>query len=104
MDRLLKAINSYFVKEFDEKAMIAALPEDGIIHLSYTTYEFDDGTEHELQVDFDLKSLSYLNYIDSILVLKEERESLSDFIEEIVNCDFDDIIRDCVNEGFRLYD
>lgn len=104
MDRLLKAINSYFLKEFDEKAMIAAFPEDGIIHLAYTTYEFDDGTEHELQVDFDLKSLSYLNYIDSILVLKQERESLSDFIEEIVNCDFDDIIRDCVNEGFILYD
>lgn len=103
MDRLLKAINSYFVKEFDEKALINTLPEDGIIHLAYTTYEFDDGTEHELQVDFDLKSLSYLNYIDEILVLKEERESLLDFIEEIESCDFDDIIRDCVNEGFKLY-
>lgn len=103
MDRLLKTINSYFLKEFDEKAMIAALPEDGIIHLAYTTYEFDDDKEHELQVDFDLKSLSYLNYIDEILVLKEERESLLDFIEEIESCDFDDIIRDCVNEGFKLY-
>ena len=104
MDRLLKAINSYFTKEFGENAMIVTLPEDGIIHLAYTTYEFDDDKEHELQVDFDLKNLRYLNYIDEILVLKEERESLCDFIEEIESCDFDDIIRDCVNEGFKLYD
>ena len=104
MDRLLKAINCYFVKEFDDKAILKKLPEDGIIHLAYTTYDFGVDKEHEIQVDFDLNNLRYLNYIDGILVIIEERVSLSDFIEEIENCDFDDVIRDCVNEGFKLYD
>ena len=69
---LLKAVNRYLVREFDSDSALEKIPEDGIFHLAYTTYEFGDDKEHEIQVDFDLLNLKYLNYIDGVLVLEEE--------------------------------
>ena len=103
MCKLLKAVNKYFVREFDEDAKLDRIPEDGIFHLAYTTYEFGDGKEHEIQVDFDLLNLKYLNYIDWELVLEEPRDCLSDFIDEIAGCGFDDMIRDVVHKGWAIY-
>ena len=48
MCNLLKAVNRYLVREFDEDAKLERIPEDGIFHLAYTTYEFGDGKEHEI--------------------------------------------------------
>ena len=101
---LLKAVNRYLRREFDEYAVLKRIPEDGIFHLAYTTYEFGDGKEHEIQVDFDLLNLKYLNYIDGKLVLEEPRECEQEFIDEMKACEFDDIIRDVVHKGFELYE
>ena len=104
MCNLLKAVNIYLAREFDSDSALDKIPEDGIFHLAYTTYEFGDGKEHEIQVDFDLLNLKYLNYIDGILVLEEERECEQEFIDEMKACEFDDIIRDVVRKGFELYE
>ena len=103
-NRLLKAVNRYLVVEFGVDSEIKEVPKDGIVHLAYTTYDFDDGEEHEVQVDFDLINLKYLNYIDNELVLEEERDTEESFISEIEVCDFNDIIRECVHKGFELYE
>lgn len=68
--RLLEALNEYYNNEgWDSKDSI---PEDGIIPIGYTTYDFDDDCEHDIEVKFDLNELCYLNYIDSEMVLKED--------------------------------
>ena len=100
---LLKAVNRYLVREFDEDAKLERIPEDGIFHLAYTTYEFGDGKVHEIQVDFDLLNLKYLNYIDGKLVLEEPRDCLSDFINEIEGCNYDDMIRNSIDKGWEIY-
>ena len=104
MCNLLKAVNRYLVREFDEDAKLERIPEDGILALAYTTYAVGDDKEHELQVDFDLLNLKYLNYIDGKLVLEESRECEQEFIDEMKACEFDDIIRDVVHKGFELYE
>ena len=98
---LLRAVNEYLYDEFGE--VIQDIPEDGILNLAYTTYDFGDGIERDIQVDFDLNSLKYLNYIDGELVLEEPRGCLSDFIDEIEGCGFDDMIRDVVHKGWAIY-
>ena len=100
---LMDALNNYFISEFGEDSAISAIPNDGIIHLAYTTYEFGDDEIRDVQVDFDLANLKYLNYIDDELVLEERRESIEAFIEELSRCDFDAIIADCVRKGFELF-
>ena len=99
---ILRAVNEYFGNE--RMGEIQDIPEDGIIHLAYTTYELGDGVEREIQVDFDLNHLKYLNYIDGKLVLEEPRECEQEFIDEMKACEFDDIIRDVVHKGFELYE
>lgn len=92
MDKeLINALNNYFVSEFGEDAIIDKLPNDRIVHLAYTVN--DDGAE--IQVDFDIKNLKYLNYIDDELVLEEKRTNIQEFIKEIENCSFSDIICNC---------
>lgn len=103
MKDLMDAVNNYFASEFGEDSAIDKIPNDGIVHLAYTTYDFGDGEERDVQVDFDLANLKYLNYIDDELVLEEERESTEAFIEELSRCDFDAIIADCVHKGFELF-
>ena len=98
--RLLQALNEYYNNEgFDS---INKLPEDGIIHLAYTTYDFDDDYEHDIEVKFDLNELCYLNYIDFELVLKEYVDSIEQFIEDL-NASFDDMIYNCLKKGREIY-
>lgn len=90
---LIDALNNYLVSGFGEDAMIDKLPDDGIIHLAYTT---NDAGE-EIQVDFDINNLKYLNYVDDELVLEEKRDSIQEFIMEIENCGFGDVIWNCLD-------
>ena len=43
---LINSVNCYLEREFGES--IQDIPEDGIIHLAYTTYELGDGVEREI--------------------------------------------------------
>ncbi len=104
MDKLIEALNDFYVKEYGSDSEITEIPESKILSLAYTTYDFGDGVERDIQVDFDIVNLKYLNYIDDELVLEEPRSSIDDFIAEIESCDFNDIIRDCVHEGYNRYE
>ena len=101
VDEFLELVSEYTMEEFGEKC----IAEDGVVHLAYTTYIFDRHSkyEREIQVDFDINRMSFMNYIDGELVLEEKRESLKDVGEEIAGCSFEDIIRDCVYKGYELY-
>lgn len=98
--RLLEALNEYYNNEGWDS--IDKLPEDGIINLAYTTYDFDDEYEHDIEVKFDLNELCYLNYIDFELVLKEYVDSIEQFIEDL-NASFDDMIYNCLKKGREIY-
>lgn len=102
LDKVLEVLNDYYIREFDSDAVLSKLPEDSILHLAYTTYDFD-GQERDVQVDFDLKRLVFQNYIDSVLVLEEKRDSIDEFLEELLSCSFEDVIRECVYKGFELF-
>lgn len=98
--RLLESLNEYYNNEgWDSKDSI---PEDGLIPLGYTTYDFDDDCEHDIEVKFDLNELCYLNYIDFKLVLKEYVDSIEQFIEDL-NASFDDMIYNCLKKGREIY-
>ena len=98
---LLDAYNTFCYREYEDEP-IQELPKDGILHIAYTTYKFDDDCEHEIQVDFDVKNLEYLNYIDKELVLKE-RYNLNQVIEDLKYMSFEDSISNCVWVGFEKY-
>ena len=102
MDKLLDAINDFYIREFDDYSGVE-VPEDKIIPLCYTTYDFGDGDEHEIQVSIDCKNRAYLNYIDNELVLTEARDSLAEIAAEISCSGFEDIIRDCVYKGLEMF-
>ena len=98
--RLLEALNEYYNNEgWDSKDSI---PEDGIIPIGYTTYDLDDDCEHDIEIEFNLNDLCYLNYIDSELVLKEPIDSIEQLIEDL-NASFDDMIYNCLKKGREIY-
>lgn len=97
---LIESLNEYYrIEGWDS---IDKLPEDGIINLAYTTYDFDDDCEHDIEVKFDLNELCYLNYIDSDMVLKENVDSIEQFIDDL-NASFDDMIYNCLKKGREIY-
>ena len=104
--QLIEALNTFFVSEYGEDSEIDKIPDDGIIQLAYTTYDFGDGVERDIQVNFNLTNLKYLNYIDGVLVNKDKardnRSSIQDFIDEIPNCTAEDLTRDCIDDGENL--
>ena len=79
------------------------IPDTGVIPVCFTTYEFDEDSKytHEIQINFDLDSMCWLNHIDDELVLTQQ-SSIDSFISDLSVCSFDEIIHDCVMEGFRL--
>lgn len=98
--RLLEALNEYYNNEGRDSKN--SIPEDGIIPIGYTTYNFDDDCEHDIEIEFDLNELCYLNYIDSEMVLKEDVDSIEQFIEDL-NASFDDMIYNCLKKGREIY-
>lgn len=102
-ERVLNAVNQYYNDEFGEDTVISKIPDNKTLGLAYTTYDFGDEHERDIQVDFALDSLSYLNYIDDDLILNQEVDELEEFIEYISNATFDEVIRDCISEGSKLY-
>ena len=99
--RLLKAYNEFGRCEYGSEPL-ERLPKDKILPLCYTTYEFDDASKytHDIQVNFDLKTMSCKSYIDDELVIDEPW----DYETLLLNLEasFDDLIRDCVHKGFDL--
>lgn len=102
MTELLNALNDFFVTEYGDDAELDKLPEDGIINLAYSTWITSDGEEREIQIDFDLTNLKYLEYVDNILVNENATNySIQEFIDEIKICTFENLISDCINNYQR---
>lgn len=100
---MLDAYNDYVSQEFDDRPM-EKFPENGILGLAYTTYEFEDKYDfsHEIQAEFDLNEMKYKGYIDDVLVI-EEAWTPQDFIDSM-GADFDSMIYGIVRMGFDMGD
>ena len=101
LKRMLYSYNSYCADEFDNEPL-EAWPEDGVVGLAYTTYEFEEKywIEHSIQVDFNVKEMKYKCYIDDVLVHEEDWDEET-FIGNM-GADFCDLIRDAVHIGFDM--
>lgn len=101
LKRMLYSYNSYCADEFDNEPL-EAWPEDGVVGLAYTTYEFEEkyNFEHEIQVDFNINEMKYKCYIDGVLVHEEDWDEET-FIGNM-GADFCDLIRDAVHIGFDM--
>ena len=103
LKRMLHAYNSYSAEEFNNDP-IESFPEDGILNLAYTTYEFEEkyNFSHEIQINFDVNKMKYQCYIDDVLVHEEDWDE--ETFDANMGADFDDLIRDAVHIGFDLGD
>lgn len=102
-ERLLDAVNQYYTEEFGEDTVISKIPDNNTLGLAYTTYDFGDDYERDIQVDFSLALLSYLNYIDNDMVLNQKIDELEEFVEYIRNATFDEVIEDCISKGYEIF-
>ncbi len=93
--RLLYALQNFFEREYDQE--IQSLDEFlSIIPIAYTTTENET---LEVQVNFNLKKLQWEEFIGDELVYVHERNSLEEFINEIENATFDEIVSDILYEA-----
>lgn len=90
-EKLLKVLQEYEMREFDETKHHTIKDIENILNLAYTTTSSE---EHEVQVDFNIKELQWEEYIDGELKIVHKRNSLEEFIEELSMCSFDDIVSD----------
>ena len=105
MERFIEAVNNFYIEELnlEPEELLAEVPEDGIVSLAYTTYTFgDEEEEREVQVSFDINTLSFINLIDGKVVLVQKARSLEDAADYIDGCPFDEMISDCIHEGYRM--
>lgn len=86
---LLKALQEYSLREFDDITYKSINDILDIINLAYTTTE---SGEHEVQVNFNLEKLQWEEYIDGELKRIEKRATLVEFISELNMCSFEDIV------------
>ena len=88
--KLLEVLNDYMRREFDDEYQsVDDIPD--VIPLGYTT---SDEETHEVQVDFDLTSLEWKEYIDGELKIVSKRDSIEDFIDELDGLRFDEVVSD----------
>ena len=88
--KLLEVLNDYMRREFDDEyKSVDDIPD--VIPLGYTT---SDEETHEVQVDFDLTSLEWKEYIDGELKIVSKRDSIEDFIDELDGLRFDEVVSD----------
>jgi len=99
--KIQDAYDSFCQREYNGDA--EEISDKGTIPICFTTYEFDKESKytHEIQINFDLDSMCWKNYIDDELVLTQQTD-VESLVDDLSYCSFDDIIRDCVMEGFRL--
>lgn len=67
------------------------------LSIAYTTYDFSDGREREIQVDYDLKQVMYMYYIDGTLTGIEPC-NYNNAAYELSNCEFMDYIRAALDQ------
>ena len=91
-ENLLKTLQDYQSREFDEISCKSIDDIEDVIPIAYTTCGEDE--QYELQCNFNIEKLQWEEYINDELKNVSKRNSIEDFIEELEDCEFDDIIRD----------
>lgn len=86
---LLKALQEYSLREFDDITYKSIFDIPDIISLAYTIIGEE---EHEVQIDFDLKGLRWKEYIDNEPKRIKQYTSLDEFINKLKICTFEDIV------------
>lgn len=85
---MLKALQEYSLREFDDITYKSIFDIPDIISLAYTIMGDE---EHEVQIDFDLKRLQWKEYIDYELKRTKQYTSLDEFINKLKRCAYEDI-------------
>lgn len=89
---LLIALNKYSGDEgFEQYGKISEIPD--VIPLAYTT---SDNGYFDVQVEFDLKNLKWIEYINEDL-FREERMSLHDFTDKLNGCEFMTVLQNVLD-------
>lgn len=86
---LLLELQNYTMREFDCVKYNTVDDIPTILNLAHTTTE---SGKNEVQVDFNLEKLQWEEYINDELKVVSKRDCLDDFIVELNNCSFEDIV------------
>lgn len=89
--KLFEVLTEYEEREFLECAYKNPDEIPEVIPMGYTT---SDNEQHEVQVNFDTRTLEWKEYIDGELKTTSKRDSIEEFIDEIDGIDFDSIVSD----------
>ena len=100
-EKLLKALNAYSMREFDNPMYETVEDIPQVLELAYTTTEDD---KYEVQVNFDLNDLSWKEYIDNTLWRVERHTTLQEFIDEIEYASFDEIVSDTLYDAEHMHE
>lgn len=105
-DQLKEALYNYDEIDLFNKNLSAEYP-DGIIPLAYTTYGGDNDDDCEIQINFNLNSMRFEEYINNELFINPNvvyDRNFDELIRELNNSSLDDMIRTCADEIFRRQD
>lgn len=86
---LLKALQEYSLREFDDITYKSIFDIPDVIDLAYSIMGEE---EHEVQINFDLKGLQWKEYIDNEPKRIKQYTSLDEFINKLKICTFEDIV------------
>ena len=87
---LLKALQEYSLREFDDITYKSIFDIPNVIDLAYAMIGEEE--EHEVQIDFDLKRLQWKEYIDYEPKRTKQYTSLDEFINKLKRCAYEDIV------------
>lgn len=77
------------IEEFDKDN-----PENKPYDLAYTTLDGSDNYEHEIQVSFDLNTLTLITKIDETIIESiDYTNNIPELLDDLKHCDFSDYIR-----------
>jgi hypothetical protein len=104
-EKLLQSMNAYFENAGLDDEHLNSIEDllqrypDGYLNLAYTTYGEND--QFDIQVNFNLNKMRYEEWINLELYFNPNESydrTFDDFCDEIASCDFDSMIRNCVQE------
>lgn len=98
-NKIKKLIMDYISYEFDISynsitEFNKTNPETKPYNLAYTTLDGSDGYEHEIQVSFDLNTLTLITKIDETIIESiDYTNDITELLNDLKHCEFSDYIR-----------
>lgn len=107
LERLTKAIDEYYDKEFLDGRGSDEIDDFANIGIACTDLFNDDDVNdvHEMQISLNLYETSFIYYLDDKEIYREYHPTIDECAEEIENCDFQswysDFLVHCPNEDLH---